>query len=503
MSNIGISRRAVLAAGTATAAVAATGLATAAPAMAGSAKRKVLVIGVDGLRFEKFSSGLTPTLTAMMGEGTYGTSLLYANPLAPTNSGPGWSTISTGVWPDKHKVVDNAFAGSRYDLYPGFLSRIARIRPELVTYYALDWSPLDTHGCFADADSKLVLDGDYAKNDATIADAAERLLRDEDPDVLFVYFGNPDVVGHNTDTTGQAYLDAVARTDGYIGRLRAALAARPGAADEEWTVIVTTDHGHVPAGGHGGNTIEERRVFVLATGPGIPAGARPVDTRLVDVAPTVFHALNIPIPPAWNLDGRPLQTRSYDAFDALYPALAGRVDETDIPAGTLGFTHKPPQGWSVVNNAMGTGGVTEWRGWSFTTDEFWTRAERGQWRELNIRSRGVFAVADSDEWADKTFSGTFDSTLVGPAHDVAGKKRVTLAYTTLYRQEGAQTAEVLASFDGGTPIVVHRHQADVLSQRQSVTVDVPRGAATVSFSFRYTGSNNWYWAIDGVKVNAR
>lgn len=74
--------------------------------------------------------------------------------------------------------------------------------------------------------------------------------------------------------------------------------------------------------------------------------------------------------------------------------------------------------------------------------------------------------------------------------------------TTLYRQEGGQTAQILASFNGGTPAVVRSYTADVLSKPQSVTVAVPAGASSVSFRFRYTGSNNWYWTIDGVKISA-
>ncbi len=115
--------------------------------------------------------------------------------------------------------------------------------------------------------------------------------------------------------------------------------------------------------------------------------------------------------------------------------MTARVDETGIPASVLGFTHTPPAGWSVDNSAMGNGGVTEWRGWSFTTDEFWTQAQRDQSRESNVRARNVFAVADGDEWNDKTVSGTFDSTLVSPAYPVTGGRGATLTYTTYYRQE--------------------------------------------------------------------
>ncbi|WP_019886646.1 alkaline phosphatase family protein [Streptomyces purpureus] len=506
----GISRRTVLAAGAATAAVAATSTVTAATARAaaptvpnGTSADKVLVVGMDGLRHDRIDAANAPHLKSMTADGTYGLSLLYANPMAATSSGPGWSTISTGVWPDKHGVRDNTFTGRNYTQYPGFLARLHQIRPQLSLFAAVDWKPLDTYGTVtAGADAKIVLDGDrdgYVGHDETITADSVSVLRDQNPDVAFVYLGNTDVVAHSYGT-GRRYLDAIAVQDAQLGRMLNAIKARPTYATERWTVIVCTDHGHVDAGGHGGSAIEERRTFVLATGPGIAAGLRPIDTRLVDVAATVFHQLGIAPDPAWGLDGKPIQQRSTDPFDALHSSLTGRVDETGIPAGVLGFTHTAPSGWSVINNAMGTGGMTEWRGWSFATDEFWSRTQAGQSRELNVRARGVFAVADSDEWSDKSFSGTYDSTLVTPAYGVGGKTKVTLGFTTFYRQEGSQTAQVMASFNGGTPTLVKSYTADVISQPQSLTVNVPSGASSVSFRFRYTGSNNWYWVIDGVTI---
>ncbi|MEJ8635199.1 alkaline phosphatase family protein [Streptomyces sp. MS2.AVA.5] len=507
----GMSRRSVLAAGAATAAVAATGTLAAPAAYAaptlpnGTSKDKVLVIGMDGLRHDRIDAANAPHLKSLMANGTYGLSLLYAPPMAATSSGPGWSTIATGVWPDKHGVKDNSFAGKNYGTYPGFLARLAQVRPELSTYAAVDWKALDDQGTVTPGtDAKLVLDGDrdgYPGHDATIANETESILRSQNPDVLFVYLGNTDAVAHSSGT-GQRYLDAIAVQDGYLGRFLTAIKARPSYATERWTVIVSTDHGHADAGGHGGSSVEERRTFVLAQGPGIAAGARPADTRLVDVAATVFHQLGIVPDASWGLDGKPVQQRSTDPFDTLLPSLTGRVDETGIPAGVLGFTHTAPSGWSVINSAMGTGGMTEWRGWAFATDEFWSRSQRDQWRELNVRSRGVFAVADSDEWDDKANSGPYDSTLVTPAYGVSGKTTVRLDFTTLYRHEASQSAEVLASFNGGTPTRIKSYTADVVSKPQSLSVSVPAGASGVSFRFRYTGANNWYWVIDGVKVTA-
>src|SRR5690606_23334250 len=183
---------------------------------------KVLVVGMDGLRFDRLRALRPPVLTSLMSAGTYGTSLLpyggkaaprtespgeivpeppaelvtpgervirartspeplaepappgervirartspeplaepappgervirawtdspepAAGPVSPgervirarTDSGPGWSSIASAVWPDKHGVVDNGFAGAQFAKYPDFLTRAQAARPDLST----------------------------------------------------------------------------------------------------------------------------------------------------------------------------------------------------------------------------------------------------------------------------------------------------------------------------------------------------------------------------------
>ena len=73
---------------------------------------KVLVIGLDGARYDKLLSADTPNIKALLNRGFGARSALYGSGMAQTSSGPGWSTILTGVWPDKHKVKDNSFSGN-------------------------------------------------------------------------------------------------------------------------------------------------------------------------------------------------------------------------------------------------------------------------------------------------------------------------------------------------------------------------------------------------------
>ncbi|CAM5237156.1 hypothetical protein SSPIM334S_00372 [Streptomyces spiroverticillatus] len=519
----GMSRRTVLA-GTATAAAAVAvsgGLALpaqAAPAAAaadvpklpnGTSRNKVLVVGMDGLRYDRIAAAQAPTFKSLIAKGTFATSLLYSPPTAQTSSGPGWSTVSTGVWPDKHGVVDNSFKGKNYAQYPGFLARLREVKPELSTFAAIDWKPLDSEGTVtAGASAKLAFDGDadgYDGHDATIAAAAESILRDQNPDVCFIYFGNTDIIAHGSGAISPRYLQEIDLYDGYIGRMLAAIKARKSYHRERWTILLTTDHGHADKGGHGGPSIEERRVFTIAQGPGIPVGAKPINTRHVDTVATVFHALGITPKPEWGLDGKPLQRPFADGFDASYPLLKPAVDETGTPKEVLGFTHTPAGGWTIDNSRMPeTGGVEEWRGWTLTTDEFWTRADKAQGREGFTRGRGVIAVADPDEWDDKGNPSKdieFDSTLVSPAYRVARKSSVTLTYFSHYLQDGTQRGDVLVSFDGAADQLVKNYAADAKNTSEKLTIAVPKGARTVRVKFRMRDArNSWFWAVDNVQI---
>lgn len=112
----------------------------------------------------------------------------------------------------------------------------------------------------------------------------------------------------------------------------------------------------------------------------------------------------------------------------------------------------------------------------------------------------MFAVADSDEWDDKSHTGTFDSTLVTPKWPVTGGSTRTLTYRTHYRHEAGQTAQVLVSYNGGAPTVVKTHTADAMAKTENLSLPVPAGATDVQVRFRYSGANNWFWTVDDVTL---
>ncbi|NJD18623.1 MAG: nucleotide pyrophosphatase, partial [Gemmatimonadetes bacterium] len=140
-------------------------------------------------------------------------------------------------------------------------------------------------------------------DDRSVALAVDHLAHGA-PDALFVYLGTPDEVSHEHHSIGAEYREAIALADAHVGRLVAAVRARPTYAAEDWLILVATDHGRTAEGDHGGDTPEERTIFYLASGPAALAGTAPDPVTIVDVAVTALAHLGIAADPAWNLDGK-------------------------------------------------------------------------------------------------------------------------------------------------------------------------------------------------------
>ncbi len=272
---------------------------------------RVLLIGIDGVRPDVLAEVPTPNIDALAAGGWY---TAEARTTTPSVSGPSWSSMLTGVWPEKHGVTNNDFTGRDYDRWPSFLTRIEAERPALATFAALDWLPLaelDGGGPVlpASIDTRVVLNGydlGWAEADAELTAQAVSHLEGADPDAMFVYLGNPDETSHEHGSIGMEYRDAIALADRHVGMLTDAVRARSGYDSEDWLVLISTDHGRRADGGHGGDSPEEMTIFILASGPATSDWPPPGPAFIVDVAATALDHLGIAIDPGWELDGRPL-----------------------------------------------------------------------------------------------------------------------------------------------------------------------------------------------------
>jgi predicted AlkP superfamily pyrophosphatase or phosphodiesterase len=268
---------------------------------------RVLVVGIDGVRVDMLARADTPVLDSLAESGFFSAE---AKTRVRTVSGPGWSSMLTGVRTKKHGVDSNDFHGNRYEEWPDFLTRLEAARPELGTFAVLDWPPLGTADSggplISDSiDVKLNFDGEtdgYGPADSASVEAASAHLAVADVHAAFVYLGDPDVVSHETDSFSAEYRASIERADAQVAALLRALRERPRYAEENWLVLVSTDHGRNDAGGHGGRSPSETTIFFLAAGPAVSPGRTECPPEIVDVAATALAHMGLM---AEGLDGKP------------------------------------------------------------------------------------------------------------------------------------------------------------------------------------------------------
>ena len=266
----------------------------------GPTLRHVLVIGVDGVRFDLLGPEVTPVIWAFGRDGFLGP--VPVDETTPSWSGPCWATIVTGAGVDGHGITGNDLTGHRLAEHPDFVTVATRAGlPTLLAVSA--WPPLavaeDGGPLFAEATrrefvpvpKRSVAGWDAA--DEAITELAAQILATDAPRLSFIYLGAVDAAGHVLGA-GPAYRWAARVADQRVGRLLAAVRSRPACADEGWTIVVVTDHGHLDQGGHGGREPEVTMAWAAAAGPGIVPGGPPLITRQTEVAPLVLAALGCP-----------------------------------------------------------------------------------------------------------------------------------------------------------------------------------------------------------------
>lgn len=265
--------------------------------------RHLLIIGVDGARWEILAEdGVAETVRGLADQGHWHRMTMEV----PTISGPGWSSILTGSTHAEHGVRDNTMVGSRLWSRPDVLSK-AFYRDQFTrTFAAAGWPVLvDPNGLgpvihprveqqYAGLHTVIVRGGEthgYERIDAEITDIAAAKLRGTAFDVGFVYFCDADDAGHTYGLIeGEQYRDALRRIDAHVARLVDTVTARAEREGEDWLVVVVTDHGHLDAGGHGGDHPRERESWVLNWSPTGGTPDWPAEIRPEELAEMMLDA---------------------------------------------------------------------------------------------------------------------------------------------------------------------------------------------------------------------
>lgn len=269
--------------------------------------KKVLFIGIDGLRGDCVPLADAPNLQQLAREGAYSWN---AQCEALTFSGPNWSTIASGIHFDKHQTLDNDYKNSGISKWPDFMSRAKGAKSDLICARLVTWDAIEKFQP-TDADFHAYYDTKSGA-DAACTTSATQLLTGQskdlakDLDVLFYYLGDVDHVGHAKGFSPQSepYMAAIHKADEQVGQVLKAMRSRPNYAKENWLIVVTADHGGSMDKGHHGNTAERRTIPFIVWNKDVPAKELLPAPKNVDVARTILQFLDVSIDPAWQLDGR-------------------------------------------------------------------------------------------------------------------------------------------------------------------------------------------------------
>lgn len=285
---------------------------------------KAVFIIVDGIPGDVIEKLQPPTLMEIAG--TTGFTRAYTGGVkgtyneTPTISAPGYNNLITGVWGNKHNVWDNDIADPNYNYWNIF--RIAKAaNPSLKTAIFSTWT---------DNRTKLVGDSylDYSfdgleldtvtyphdnnathirKIDEAVSAQAAAFIQERGPDLSWVYLEFTDDMGHKYGDSDPFY-NAIKGADLQIKRIWDAINLRQQSFNEDWLIVITTDHGRDAATGkhHGGQSDRERDTWIVTNSKNLNEHFKSTPA-VVDILPSVCNHLNIKIPEAQReeLDGTP------------------------------------------------------------------------------------------------------------------------------------------------------------------------------------------------------
>lgn len=273
-------------------------------------RHKALLIGIDGVQYEQLKqvidAGKAPNIAQFHLGMSYTGGIVDTSTRQPTLSGPGWATILTGTWANRHKVVSNN--SGLHNKSDSIFKLISLSAPTRHTASIVSWNPINDN--FVDDISAgfIELGVKCGGDDQCATDRTVQELRTGNFDFIFVHLDQPDGAGHENGF-GSRYQDAITRTDHQIGQILAALSKRKqNNKGEDWLVVLTTDHGRrLPDGyDHGEQSRSEKTAFIgLDKPPNAELTqpiADPVDPGLeglygfaseADIVPTILVHLGI------------------------------------------------------------------------------------------------------------------------------------------------------------------------------------------------------------------
>ncbi len=221
------------------------------PAQASADEPIVVMIGVDGLRWDALDRYEAPAMQALAERGVRPEAMI---PVMPSVTFTNFYSIATGLYPEDHGMTSNAPYDRSYG--EGFVNPMGAQEERWWDGEPI-WITAERQGLPSSImfwlGSEVEFEGDRPtrwtpyEHDRDYGERVEEVLgwfdgpEDERPRFAAVYFDAVDTNGHRYGPDTPEVGEAIARVDGHIADLLAGLEAR--GLMERTNVIVVSDHG--------------------------------------------------------------------------------------------------------------------------------------------------------------------------------------------------------------------------------------------------------------------
>lgn len=291
---------------------------------------KTLFVIVDGIPADMIERLNVPTIQDIASQGGYhraytgGEVGMYSE--TPTISAIGYTNLLTGTWMNKHNVQGNDNINTNYNYWSLFRIAKEQNRPVKTALF----------GGWADGSRKLIgmgkpetgnlkidilldsieqdtlafprkpLDRNIFDTDSVLAVATAQAIAKEGPDMAWLLMWYTDEIAHHLGNSPQ-FDHYVELTDQLLAPIWKAVQEREKKYDEDWLVVITTDHGRIECGLWHGKQSERERTTWISTNKKPNSHFCSDGLAIVDINPTVCRHMGFEVPDnvLWEQDGIP------------------------------------------------------------------------------------------------------------------------------------------------------------------------------------------------------
>ncbi len=370
-------------------------------------KRKVLMIVVDGMSGPEIKKIQPPFMTKMLQHSKYSWKAMAD---LETTDAATWESLMTGYSVSKHQIRDSSFEVNTSEeedwedkvvpAYPTFLKRINAKKPAMKTYAASPWQKLNEK-VLANVDKLVNAADDEEVKDSTIAQ-----LQKGNSDLLIADFHEVNMAGRTDGFSANSvgYKKAVLKVDDYVKDLVEAVKKRPDYKDEQWLVILTSNHGGTGKR-YGKNTVKNREILTAYYNPHFKKYEVPGIPQQMGVQ---FHSNTAEIQDKNKYDIK--ATGDYTVMLRIYPTDFGSNNPAFLTKSSLSYGAGNHQ-WTM----MFTGGSGKWRAYlvSTTGEQLYLPAGTlsiNEWHTLTLKINEDNGKREASVYTDGEFNNDIDIT---------------------------------------------------------------------------------------------